>query len=243
MKRFYTIKDFISHAPKCLFCGANTRVTIGSSNFKTSKSISQGLLLQKVSGQPLYRSVIEKSPLNMSYYYTARVEENKMIFTCTEKYFADRHPPQIYDVMSIDMDNSDVCLDDRVEVGILNSFVRINFKFICICENSGCLGHTFSSSSIIAGAKSKRLMPFFLREECMVGKGADDEDSIIYTLRSDYYHQTSQLVKSSAPNDYANPFVGLASEDPPTNLPLVDLSNIKSKESFQMRVENYVIFS
>lgn len=183
----------------------------------------------------------------MNYIYSSRIEEDKMILNCTEKYFGNKNPPQQYDVMSINIKTSEVDLKKEVEVGILNSFVRINFKLFSVCQFSSCLGHTFTSTGIIAGAKSKKLMPFFLREECMTHKEQekpDEEDGVIYTIRSDYYSQASQFDKSGGADKYGDVFVGMASDVPKlATLPLIDLSVITSKESFQRKVESYVTFS
>lgn len=246
MKKFTTIKEFINYAPKCLFCGSNNKPIILSNNLRLSKSLSKGILSHKVSGQPPYRTDKTTAPFSLSYYYSSKVENDKLVFSCTEKHFMDKNPPQTYEVMSIDINDSSVQIREKVEIGILNIFVRIDFKFVCLCSNLDCMGHIYGSTGIIAGAKSKKLMPFFIREECMLQKEAANDDEVIYTLRSDYYAQHTFLTKSSAPSDYVSPQFGLLSThdiDSPTQLPLVDLSNIKTKESFQSRVESYVTFS
>jgi hypothetical protein len=217
------------------------RIIIGSHSNKANKKTNMNLLMQKISGSALYRGVVEKSPLNFQYLYSSRVEENKLIFNCTEKYFSNSQSQQHYDVMSINIDTSEVDLKSEVEVGILNSFVRINFNIINICENRECSGHTYISTGVIAGGKSKKIMPFFLREEFLVAPGSDA--SVIYTLRSDYYSQTSMLEKTNEHSDYTNTFNGLLTTEAPTILPLIDMSIITTRNIFENKVENYVTFS
>lgn len=240
MKKFNSIKEFINYSPNCLFCNNKMKIVISPHVTKTNKN-NMGLLMQKIPGLPLYRGLVEKSPLNVKYLYSSRVEENKLIFNCMEKFYSENQN-QYYDVMSINIESSDVELKPEVEVGILNSFVRINFNFVQICDNKNCSGHMYVSTGILAGGKSKKIMPFFLKEECMMGKGSSDDD-IIYTLRSSYYSQLSTLEKSAGTHDYNNPFTGLAVTEPPTNLPLVDMSVIKTKTIFENKVENYITFS
>lgn len=242
MKKFIFIKDFINYASRCLFCGNKMKIVIAPhTNKHSTKTVNYGLLMKKVSGSPLYRDVIEKSPLNVNYNYFSRVEDKNMVISCTEKYWAEKQPPQTYDVITIDIDTSEVILKPEVNIGILNSFVRINFKLSSVCELPECSGHTCSSTQILAGAKTKKLMPFFLRDESMVMPNNDD--GLIYTLRSDYYSQVTQLEKTNAPKDYNNAFVGINSSEPPVNLPLVDMSVITTKAIFENKVENYVTFS
>ena len=243
MKKFNTIKEFMDYAPKCLFCGSDNNIIIISNGLKLSRTLSKGITSHKVSGQPLYRVDISK-PLYTTYYYYSRIENNKMVISCMEKFFIDQHTPQHYDVMSINMDDSSVELEKSITIGILNSFVRIDFKFLSFCSSLECMGHIYTSKGIIAGGKSKKLMPFLLSEECMIQKESGGDD-IIYTLRSDYFNQQSFLSKEVVVSEYLNPKFGLLSDSNShgTQLPLIDLSFIKNKESFQNRVESYVTFS
>lgn len=246
MKKFETIKEFMNYSSKCIFCDSPNSVIIMPHSLRLAKSLSSGVKNAKISGQPPYRTEKSIEPFGLSFIYNSKIEEDKIIFSCTEKFYLDKHPPQTYEVMSIDINTSDVSLKDKVEVGILNLFVRIDFKFACVCSN--CMGHVYTSTGILAGAKSKKLMPFLLKEECLVQKQPQNDDDIIYTLRSDYFAQQSFLTKEAGPSDYVNTKWGmvtnaLAANEPSTQLPLIDLSNIKSKESFQSRVESYVTFS
>lgn len=240
MKKFNSIREFINYSPDCLFCNERLTTVISSHSNKLSKNTSMSLLMQKVVGNPLYRGIIEKSPLNVKYLYSARIENDTMILSCTEKFYSSQQPQQSYDVLSINLDSSEVQLQPQVEVGVLNSFARINFNFVCMCKNKNCSGHLYVSTGIIAGGKSKKLMPFFLKEECMMGGSGDD---IIYTLRSSYYSQLSSLEKTNETHDYNNPFTGLITTESATPLPLIDMSTITTKAIFENKVENYVTFS
>jgi hypothetical protein len=240
MKKFNSIREFIDYAPECLFCGSNMKVVINANTGKYKKN-NYELISQKVTGTALYRDVIEKSLLNIQYYYFSRVDDNQLIIDCVEKYWSNKQPQQTYEVLNINMKTSEVILHPKVEVGILNSFVRINFRFLSMCENNKCVGHIYSSTGIVAGARSKKIMPFFLREEALSTSSADDD--VIYTLRSNYYDQSSQFEKSNDSKDYNNLYVGLSSSEPAISLPLIDMSTINTKEDFIAKSENYVIFS
>lgn len=240
MKKFNSIKDFINYAPKCLFCGDEMK-TIISSHTKNSKNV--GILSQhKVTGTALYRSLIEKSAANVTYNYSSKIENNKLVISCCEKYWNNKQPNQYYDVMIINIENNLIELLPKIEVGILNSFVRISMKLVSVCGVEKCSGHIYSSTQILGGAKSKKLMPFFLREEVM----SSTIDDTTYTIKSDYYNQSSRLDKTSK-TDYINTtwssLSSLGQAEAPMNLPMIDLSVIKNKEIFEMKAENYVTFS
>ena len=242
MKKFNSIIEFIDYAPKCLFCESKMKIVINANTGKYNiKKINYELISQKVTGSALYRDIIEKSLENIQYHYSSRIVDNQLIIDCLEKYWANKHPQQTYDVLSIDLKTSEVTIQPKVEVGILNSFARINFKFSVMCENSKCVGHVYSSTGIVAGARSKKIMPFFLRDEALSTSSADDD--VIYTLRSNYYDQSSQFEKSNDSKDYNNLYVGLSSSEPAISLPLIDMSTINTKEDFIAKSENYVIFS
>jgi hypothetical protein len=239
MKYFNSLKEFKDFNPSCLFCNYQTRIVALSNIFKFQKIVYGGIINQRIPGVALYRA---STPFGLSYNYFFRFEKDKIICTCTEKYYGDAHPPQVYDVMSIDVNTSIVDLNEKVEVGILNSFVRINFRFAIICSNLDCSGYVAASSPIIAGAKSKKIMPFFLKDEYMSQTEVYPGDNTIYKLHSDYYLQTTYLSKIVINNEDLIT-LNLLSDAPGQVLPLVELFNIKNKEIFQNRVENYVTFS
>ncbi len=246
MKKINSIREFIDYAPRCLFCEHEMKIVMSHQPHKSKKG-SLSISSNKAVGTALYRDVIEKSALNTTYNYSCRVENDWMFIRCSEDYYLAKHPSQQYDVIKINIDSSDIELESKVEVGILNSFARINFRLISKCNNPQCMGHRYASTGIIAGAKTKKLMPFFLREECMAYSMGTGDDSILYTLISDYYSQDSVLEKSSGASDYNIPWAAAPSlgrtVDPQVHLPLIDLSLVKTKETFEIKVENYVTFS
>lgn len=238
MRKFDSIRDFINYAPKCLFCDKPLVVFIAFNDKIRAAKMGKITLNSGLSAAALYRGVIEKSPLNASYNYKSRIDEDKLIIRCTENYYS-KNENKSYDVININLDTSEIVLSSEVEVGVLNSFAKLNFKLLATCANTICSGHSYSSTKIIAGAKSKKIMSFFLRDEWM----STEVSGFTYCLKSDYYSISSYLEKSSLSSDYNNFYVGLSSDSPTITLPMIDLFFIKNKESFEYKVENYSTFS
>lgn len=228
-----------------MFCGSKSEVSISS--LKSKRNIfSSRAYGQSVKNKSDFESNKNDNLLtfinNAEYYSITR--DNTLIIRCKENNCSG--PIITYDVLYIDIKTSQVEKAKDIEPNMAIIFSKLGLKLGSICSNplckSYCTTRAYDSTKLLVGAKSNKLMPFFLRNEILAYSESESEYSDVrFFLLSDYYEKKSCLSKTKVNDGLQRSYITTLSSD--INLPLIDLSIIKTKEDLQYQIDSIIMFS